>query len=59
MRPGEGALDLSTRVQLATRRAELLVAIAPGALGDPVGKITPAVVPSSGIGIGVFFWCDE
>ncbi len=52
MRKGERALDLLTRVQVATRRAEL-VAIAPGALGGPVGKIHPAVVPSSGI--GVFF----
>ena len=52
MRPGERALDLLTRVQVATRRAEL-VPIAPGTLGDSVGKIHPAVVPSAGI--GVFF----
>ena len=52
MRQGEGALDLLTRVQVATRCAEL-VAIAPETLGDPVGKIHPAVVPSSGIGVFV------
>ncbi len=38
MRQGEGALDLLTRVLVATRRAEL-VAIAPGTLGDLVGTI--------------------
>ncbi len=56
MRQGEGGLDLLTRVQVATRSAEL-VAIAPGTLGNPIGKIHPAVVPASGI--GVFFWCAE
>jgi len=51
-RRGEGVLSLLTRVQHATRRAEL-AAFAPGTLGDSVKQLHPGTTPAAGL--SVFF----